>query len=140
MKRKLSVLIVDDNVNYVRRMVSLLSEVDSISAIHTAQNYDEASLLLDEKPDLALLDIHLPGKNGMHLLKTIKDSGKDCEVFMITNATGDYYRQECKKLGALYFFDKTSEFDLVPGMIKEFAGLSRKQAGHSPGMTFPVSH
>ena len=133
MKRKLSVLIVDDNLNYVRRMVSLLSEVDSISAIHTAQNYDEASRLLDKKPDLALLDIHLPGKNGMHLLKTIKDSGKNCEVFMVTNSTGDYYREQCKKLGALYFFDKTSEFELVPGMIRDFAALSRKNAGNYPG-------
>jgi DNA-binding NarL/FixJ family response regulator len=121
MKRKLSVLIVDDNPNYLQRMISLLSEVDYISSIHTAQNYDEAFLLLNKKPDLALLDIHLPGKNGMHLLKCIKDSGNDCEVFMVTNSTGEYYREQCMKLGALCFFDKTRDFELVPGMIKDMA-------------------
>jgi two-component system chemotaxis response regulator CheY len=121
MKRKLSVLIVDDNQNYVRRMVALLNEEEIISSIHTAQNYDEAHLLLDKRPDLALLDIQLPGKNGIHLLKTIKDSSKDCEVFMVTNSTGDYYREQCRKLGALRFFDKTNDFELVAGGIRDFA-------------------
>ena len=114
-------MIVDDNENFVRRMVSLLNDVKQIRVIHTAHSYDEARLLLDKKPDLALVDIHLRGKNGMHLLKSIKDDGKGCEVFMVTNTTGDYYREQCKKLGALRFFDKTNDFDLVPGMIKDFA-------------------
>jgi hypothetical protein len=49
-KGKLLILIVDDNMNFVRRMFSLLSEVDNICAIHTAYNYDEAFLLLDKNP------------------------------------------------------------------------------------------
>ena len=121
MKRKLSVLIVDDNQHYVERMVSLLQEVDIISVIHTAQNSDEALLLLDQNPDLALLDIRLPGQNGMQVLRTIKDSGKDCEVFMVTNSSADHYRDECIKLGALRFFDKTNDFELVASGIKDFA-------------------
>ncbi len=120
-------MIVDDNDNFVRRMVSLLNDVKQIRVIYTAHSYDEASLLLDKKPDLALLDIHLPGKNGMHLLKSIKDSGKGCEVFMVTNSAGDYYREHCKKLGALRFFDKTNDFELVPDMVKDFANGCNKR-------------
>jgi DNA-binding NarL/FixJ family response regulator len=140
MKRKLSLLIVDDNPNFVRRMVSLLKEADNVYVIHTAHNYDEAFLLLDKQPDLALLDIHLPGKNGMHLLKSIKDSGKGCEVFMMTNSTGDYYREQCKKLGALRFFDKTNDFDLVPGVIKDFATQYKNKTANHRDKSIALSH
>jgi DNA-binding NarL/FixJ family response regulator len=120
-RKKLSVLIVDDNIGFVRRMTALLNEVDDISAIHTAHNYDEAFEMLDKKPDFTLLDIHLPGKNGMDILKRLKSSAKDCEVIMLTNTTDEYYREQCKKLGASFFFDKTNDFEKVPIKIKEFA-------------------
>ena len=127
-KKKLSILIVDDNVHFVERMISLLHEVDGISTIHTAHNYDEAFLLLDQKPDLALLDIQLPGKNGMDLLKRIKGSVNDCEVIMLSNCAGEYYREQCKKLGALRFFDKTNDFELVPALINEYAVQTNKNS------------
>ena len=119
MKRKLSILIVDDNLSFITRIISLLDEVDNISSIHTAGNYDEASKVLDEKkPDVALLDIQLPGKSGISILKQIKESSATCQVIMLTNTTGDYYRQQCKKLGAEHFLDKTNDFELVPGIVK----------------------
>ena len=102
-------------------MIALLSEVDDISTIHTAHNYDEAFALLDKKPDLTFLDIQLPGKNGMDILKRLKNSAQACEVIMLTNHTDEFYREKCKKLGASFFFDKTNDFELVPTTIKEFA-------------------
>jgi len=119
MKRKLSVLIVDDNLSFITRIIGLLEEVDNISSIHTAGNYDEAFKVLDEqKPDVALLDIQLPGKSGISILKQIKNTSENCQVIMLTNTTGDYYRQQCKNLGAQHFLDKTNDFELVPGIVK----------------------
>ena len=118
-------MIVDDNINFVSRMITLLNELDNIHVIHTAYNYNEAVRLLGAKPDLILLDISLPGKNGMNILRRIKDSAEECEVIMLTNNSGEYYRQQCKKLGALHFLDKTNDFELVPGMIKNFSAQIR---------------
>jgi DNA-binding NarL/FixJ family response regulator len=120
-RKKISILIVDESKHFVSRMISLIGDVDTVSVIHTAYSYDEASSMLDHKPDLVFLDIKLRGKNGINLLKRIKDSRGNSEVIMLTNHVGEYYRRQCKKLGALHFLDKTNEFDLVPGMIKEFA-------------------
>ena len=120
-KRKLSVLIVDDNWHFVQRMLCLLKEVEDISTIHIAHSYDETFALLDKKPDLILLDIQLPEKNGMDILKRMKISGSLCEVIMLTNYAGEYYREQCRKLGAMFFLDKTNEFELVPARIKEIA-------------------
>ena len=119
--QKLSILLVDDNVHFIRRMISILKEVEDVSFIHTAHHSEEAIGLLDKKPDLVFLDIAMPGKNGMDLLKRIKASGKDCEVVMLSNSAGEYYREQCKKLGALHFLDKTNEFEQVPSVIRDFA-------------------
>ncbi|MDP4265523.1 MAG: response regulator transcription factor [Bacteroidota bacterium] len=126
-KEKVSILLVDDNKNFVDRMMILLAEIDTISAIHTAFDFDEASLLLHQKPDLVLLDIQLPGGNGMNLLKKIKSSVNQSEVIMLTNHVGEYYRQQCKELGALHFLDKTNDFERLPAMIKDFAGPHRQK-------------
>ena len=120
-KQKLSILLVDDNIHFIRRMISILKEVDDVAHIHTAHHSEEAMGLLDKMPDLVFLDIAMPGKNGMDLLKRIKDSGKNCEVIMLSNSAGEYYRDQCKKLGALHFLDKTNEFELVPSVIRDYA-------------------
>ena len=130
--KKISVLLVDDSVEFVSRMTSLLNEVDTISAIHTAHTFDEAIMLLDRKPDVALLDIQLSGKSGMDLLKGIKRSPANCEVMMLSNCSGEFYREQCRKLGAIFFFDKTNDFELVPAMINDFAANKKRNVADCP--------
>lgn len=119
--KKLSILIVDDNENYVRRMTDLLIDIENVSSIQTAGDYNEAFRMLDNKmPDVLLLDISLPGKSGINLLQTMRELKWSSEVIMVTNNTAWYYKEECKKMGVRYFLDKTSEFDKVAGIINSF--------------------
>lgn len=120
MKKGEVILIVDDNMNFVDRMIGLLEEVDTIGDIHVASDYDEARQMLSEiKPSIVLLDINLPGKNGIELLRLIKKNTTACEVIMITNHADDYYREQCYELGAKYFLDKSNDFALVPVIIRQ---------------------
>ena len=120
MKKEIIIMIVDDNENFANRMTGLLENLDGISAINVAGDYDSAArLLMEQPPDFLLLDINLPGKNGMEILKLIKDKKLICEVIMITNHADEYYRNQCKKLGAKHFLDKSSEFGLVAKIISE---------------------
>ena len=118
MKKDIVIMIVDDNANFVHRMTRLLESVEGISSINVAGDYDSAvRLLIEQTPDFLLLDINLPGKNGMEILKMIKNNNLECEVIMITNHADEYYRTQCKKLGAKHFLDKSSEFGLVTKII-----------------------
>jgi DNA-binding NarL/FixJ family response regulator len=118
MKKDIVIMIVDDNVNFVNRMTGLLENLDGINAINVAADYDSAVRLLTEQtPDFLLLDINLPGKNGMEILKMIKNNKLECEVIMISNHADEYYRNQCKKLGAKHFLDKSSEFGLAAKII-----------------------
>ncbi len=120
MKKREVILIVDDNMNFVDRMIGLLEEVTNVQNIHVASDYDEARrILAEEIPDIVLLDINLPGKNGIELLKLIKKNTAVCEVIMITNHADDYYREQCYELGAKHFLDKSNDFGLVPNIIRQ---------------------
>jgi CheY-like chemotaxis protein len=120
-KEKLLVLIVDDNSRFVDRIVSMLENLNNIGYINVASDYNQAiNYLEQERPDLILLDINLPGKSGIELLRQIKKTGNSCQVIMISNHAEDYYRQQCFKLGARYFLDKTNEFGKVPDIIENF--------------------
>ncbi len=120
MKKDIVIMIVDDNVNFVSRMTGLLENIDGISSINVVGDYESAvRLLIEQTPDFLLLDINLPGKSGMEILKMIKDKNLECEVIMVTNHADDYYRNQCKKLGAKHFLDKSSEFGLVTKIISQ---------------------
>lgn len=115
---KLTVLMVDDNMSFVERMITLLEDVRTIDNISVASDYNEAyRFVKEEKPDLVLLDINLPGKNGIEILKKIRITGNVCRVIMLTNHADEYYRQQCKDLGADHFLDKSNDFAKVPGII-----------------------
>lgn len=122
MKKDTVILIVDDNLNFIDRMIGLLQETDSPRQIYSANNYDEARrFLADILPDIILLDINLPGKNGIDILKLIRSENTFSTVLMLTNHADAYYRQQCMELGADYFLDKSEDFGLVPDIVTSVA-------------------
>jgi len=113
-----TLLIIDDNAPFINRMSGLLLE-SGFTSIDVATNYDEAVAKLESHiPDIVLLDINLPGKNGVELLKKIRLSTFSCRVIMLSNHASDYYRRICLELGVTHFLDKSNDFNLVPGIIK----------------------
>jgi DNA-binding NarL/FixJ family response regulator len=117
-KEKRTVLIVDDSILILERMIPLLAEIENISFVVHAASYKEAFEVLSRlTPDMVLLDINLPDKSGIELLRVIKERQMDVAVLMISNNAGSYYRDICKKLGAQYFLDKSTDIDLIPTVL-----------------------
>jgi DNA-binding NarL/FixJ family response regulator len=115
---KKKILIVDDSHLIIERLWEMLKESENIDIIHYAHNFEEAlDALLQTTPDVILLDINLPGINGLELLKIVKEKYPGIIVIMLTNQANYYYRQLCEKLGADYFIDKSKEFDKIQEII-----------------------
>ena|ERR1700744_3000123 len=113
-----SILIVDDSLIITERLQTMLRGLDNIGAIACAGDYSLAlQLLMDGRFDIVLLDINLPGKSGIDLLRHIKGIYPQTIVIMLTNQSGRYYRDICKRWGADYFMDKSTEFEDVPVII-----------------------
>jgi DNA-binding NarL/FixJ family response regulator len=116
--KKLVVLIVDDSLLIVERLIELLNDMDNIQIVIYADNYKEGlDLLKGIKPDVVLLDINLPDKSGIELLRHIHHQRVHPKVIMITNQATEYYKKICSSLGADYFFDKSNEFERIPETI-----------------------
>ena len=68
-----------------------------------------------------ILDIRLPGKSGIDVLKDIRAKKLPSRVIMMTNYPYPQYRKKCEELGADYFFDKVTEIEEIPKVIEELA-------------------
>lgn len=113
--REISVLIVDDNRVFAQRMAGLLDEMENVWNIQQAHSYDDAvHQLTMHRYDYLLLDINMPGKSGINLLQTIRQSDWNGSIIMLTNSSEALYKQRCLSLGAGYFLDKTTDFEKVP--------------------------
>ena len=113
-----AILIVDDSALIIERLLVMLNGLGTVKDITTASCYREAvDVLTERQVDIAILDIHLTGKNGIELLKFIVKNYPQVKVVMLSNAGNDKYRDLCKKEGAKYFIDKSKEFELVPDIL-----------------------
>ena len=115
---KKTVLIVDNSFLIIDRLIGMLKEAASVEIIFTATNFNEAvDILKINKTDIVLLDIQLPGENGIELLKYIMKTYSGIKVVMLSNQVSKYYQQLCKKEGAVNFIDKSKDFDLIPEIV-----------------------
>jgi DNA-binding NarL/FixJ family response regulator len=97
-------------------MEEIISEAENITAIHRAVSYEEAkNPFKKNKYAAVLLDINLPGNESLKLVKEIKDTGgKTCVIIMFTHMD-NYILEQCKSLGADFFFDKYYDFEKIGG-------------------------
>lgn len=111
--RSFTVLVVDDSALFRQRVTRLLND-RNLHPVLQARNYEEAvNWLLQAKIDLTLLDISMPGKNGIELLKLIKTCYPGTKVWMISNHADEHYKQYCLSTGADCFFDKSLDFEEI---------------------------
>ncbi|MEP7254505.1 MAG: response regulator [Ferruginibacter sp.] len=111
-------LIVDNSSLIIERLIVILCEVKIVQKIFTAADYEGAvEILSGNKTNIVLLDIQLPGKNGIELLRFIVKNYPDIKVVMLSNLVSEYYQKLCKKIGAVHFIDKSKDFDHIPGIV-----------------------
>lgn len=110
----LTVYIVDDSDVMRERLSEMASDIPGIEVTGQSGNpFDALNSIKSEHPDIVILDIRLPGKNGIEMLKDIKQESAAPIVIMITNYPYRQYRQGCMAAGADYFFSKIDEFEMI---------------------------
>jgi DNA-binding NarL/FixJ family response regulator len=123
----MKIVIADDSVLLRDRIKESLKDINNIEIVGEASNGIEALEIINEKiPDFILLDIRMPGLNGIEVLKKIKGNLKKAKVCIFTNYPYSQYRTKCMEEGADYFFDKNINFQEVKNLIIQ---LAQKCAG-----------
>ena len=78
-----SILIVDDEPTIIHSLKGLLID-DGFEVISASNGYSAMKLIESESPDLVLLDIWMPGMDGIETLKEIKKNNTFIQVIIIT--------------------------------------------------------
>jgi DNA-binding NarL/FixJ family response regulator len=114
----MKVYVVDDSPLVRERLVTLLSEVEGVEVVGSADNAEEGIAGISMKqPDVAILDIRMPSGSGISVLEEVKKRDDSPVVIMLTNYPYPQYRKKCMEAGADYFFDKSSEFHMVTDVL-----------------------
>lgn len=115
----LAILLVDDDAGDCRLVKESLKESSRSSSLHVVNSGDEAIAYLRQsvrsrggRPDIVLLDINMPGKDGFATLKEIRaeDALTDLPVVMLTTSTDEGDILESYRLRANCFVSKPSTF------------------------------
>lgn len=122
MKKKISVLLVDDNIEFSDLLNEYISKYKDIHIIGIARDGIEAMEMIDIlKPDVVLLDIIMPNLDGIGVLE--KFSRKRSEprpMFIILSAIGqDVFIKKAISLGAEYYIVKPFDVDILVSRIRQ---------------------
>lgn len=123
MDRKLRVLVVDDNPSF--RFVAAeelkMREFDVIAA--TGDGHSALQLINEEQPDAVLLDLVIPGIDGIGVLKSITSSTlkRKPNIIVATAMSTEYSLRECVRWGAAYYMLKPFDFDLLAQRLNELS-------------------
>lgn len=117
---KLKVLLVDDSDIIRDRLKLMLKQIPGNIIISEAKNAGEAiKKMRNKKSDIIILDIKMPGENGVELLEKLKRDNQTVKIIILTNYPYPQYRKKCLELGAEYFLSKSTEFEILPSLIKK---------------------
>ncbi len=112
--------IVDDSRQIRERLISLLNGAGQLQVVGQSASAEEAWEAVDQlRPDILVLDIRLPGRNGIELLRDVKQRHPGLRVLIMTNYDYPEYRRQSILAGADMFFNKTMEFEALIEALKK---------------------
>jgi DNA-binding NarL/FixJ family response regulator len=130
----IKVLVADDHKLFRQGLISLmLTHDDLVEVVGEAASGAEAVQLAGElQPDVVLMDIYMPGIDGLQATKEIKAHSPDIAVVMLTSSESDAHLYEAVHLGAsgylLKSLDAEELFDLLNGVMRGEAAMTRVMA------------
>ena len=126
MTEKIRLLVVDDHTLFRRGLTALLSQDERFEIVGEAGDVSEALRVLPSaRPDLVLLDNHLPGVKGVDAIPSFKDGHSDLRVMMLTVSEDEDDLAKALQGGADGYLLKTSESDqLCDAIVRVVDGQS----------------
>ena len=120
----INILIVDDHVIVREGIKRIINDTKDMKIVAEASSGEEAiDMIRNEKYDLILLDISMPGQNGLQTLKLIKKHDKALPVLMLSMHSEEQYAMRTLKAGASGYMTKdTASSQLVTAIRKITSG------------------
>jgi len=118
MPDKIKLLIVDDEVKFLDSIARRL-EMRDFDVTKATSGKEAIEAARNDKFDLALLDLKMPGMDGKQVLEILKSEHKFLEVVILTGHGSMDSAVECTKLGAFSYLPKPYELDNLLDILKQ---------------------
>ncbi|KIX14057.1 response regulator [Dethiosulfatarculus sandiegensis] len=117
MMQKIKVLMVDDEKQFRTTTKKILNR-KGFEVLQAADG-EQALAMMEEMPQVVVLDIKMPGMDGLSVLEKIKKLAPDIPVIMLTGHASQVSAQEAHWQGAFDYLAKPCDIDLLAGKINE---------------------
>ncbi len=118
----LKILVADDHAIVRKGLIQIISEVPGMHVVDEAGNGIEAmQMLLEKDYDIVLLDISMPGKSGLDILRAIKNKKPKIPVLVLSVHPEEQYAIRAIKAGASGYLTKDSAPDELIAAIKKIS-------------------
>lgn len=123
----ISILVVDDHPVVRDGLVGMLSTYDDLRVVGTAAGGEEAlAKAHEERPDVVLLDLQLPGMHGLDVLAGLKSGERPPRVIILTVHDDDDLVARAVKGGADGYVLKQRSLDELVGTVRHVAAGGRR--------------
>ncbi len=129
------ILLVDDEKKYVQTLSKRLM----MRELESAVVYDGESALelaREDQPDVMILDLRMPGIDGIEVLRRVKKNHPAIEVIVLTSQGSEADKKICMELGAFAFLSKSVDIEALSKTIEAAnEKIRQRRAGQGPGGT-----
>ncbi len=138
-----TILIVDDEISIVESLTGIMTD-EGYAALTAASGEEAIEVVERERVDLVLMDVWMPGIDGIETLKRIKEIKPHLPVIMISGHGNIDTAVQATKMGAYDFIEKPPSYDKIVLSIKNALRLARveqenlilrQKAGRKPDLT-----
>ena len=122
------VLLVDDEREFVQTLSERLRMRDYGSAV--AYDGEEAlSILAEEEPEVMVLDLKMPGIDGLEVLRRVRREHPNVEVIVLTGHGSKEIERECLELGACAYLEKPVDMETLTARMQDAYRRIREKRG-----------
>ena len=126
---KYKILVVDDEIDFLE-MLRLRLEANNYSVVTAMDGNEALEKFKSEKPAAVLLDILMPGMDGIGVLKRIRKEDSKIPVFIITAFSNEERFKIANKFNASGFIVKTNDLQREIQNITTAIGIAEDFKGH----------
>ncbi|MDY6794841.1 MAG: response regulator transcription factor [Actinomycetota bacterium] len=118
----IKVMLVDDHEVVLEGLIRILEKQGGIKIVSVARSAEEALEKLERfPPDVVIVDIQLPGMNGIELIKRIKDDHPIIEAITLTVFDDEQFAKQALKAGAIGYVIKDAAKDELVKAVRAAA-------------------
>jgi DNA-binding NarL/FixJ family response regulator len=130
----MNILIADDHANVRRGLREILVDAFSGANFSEASNGDEVlTHLVKAQHDILLLDINMPGRSGLEVLKDVNKTYPQLPVIMVSVQPENPYALRCLRAGAAAYVNKNSASEELAPAIKKILASGAKSVRNPNG-------